>query len=58
MRFRRQREGAERVPVLVEQRFRRLLDFLCLFQMMPLLIAVAIAIVRFEAENFWMAWVM
>ncbi len=27
-------------------------------QMMPLLIAVAIAIALLEAENFWIAWVM
>ena len=27
-------------------------------QMMPLLIAVAIAMARLLADNFWMAWVM
>src|SRR6185312_3400603 len=62
VRLRAEREGAERVAILVEQRFGRFLDVGVgcggVFQMMPLLIAVAIAIARLEAENFWIAWVM
>jgi len=50
-------EGAERIALLVEKGFGRRLD-VSVFQMMPLLIAVAMAIARFEAANFWMAWVM
>ena len=55
--FGTERKGAERVALLVEKGFGSLLD-VGVFQMMPLLIAVAIAIARLLAANFWMAWVM
>ena len=57
MRLRAQREGAEGIALVVEKGGGRL-SGLCAFQMMPLLMAVAIAIARFEAANFWMACVM
>ena len=52
-----EREGAERIVASAERRRRDLADK-SRFQMMPLLIAVAIAIARLLADSFWIAWVM
>ncbi len=57
MRFGPKRECAERISLLAEKGFGGLLD-VRVFQMMPLLIAVAMAIARLLAANFCMAWVM
>ena len=51
MRFGTEREGAERIALLAEKGFGRLLD-VCVFHMMPLLIAVAMAMARLLAANF------
>ena len=58
MRLGAERERAERIFALAEERLRDLTDFRNLSQMMPLLIAVAIAIARLLADSFWIAWVM
>ena len=57
MRVGAERNAAEKRPALAEERLRDLRDLGGVGQMMPLLIAVAIAIARLLADSFWIAWV-
>ena len=51
------RKAAEKRLAFAEERLRYLCNFSGVCQMMPLLIAVAIAIARLLADSFWIAWV-